>query len=186
MSRRPTPRRARRVAAAVVTAVAALALAGCSAGAVTQTDTTVSTSTGSEVTIGQIAVVDLTIDPGPPITVPQGSTVFLRGTLVNQGPLTDQLVSVSAPFASGVAAQGPTVLPVDTSVRLIGTQPVPPGPPTQAPASDARLRVALQGTTRVLNAVPTYTVVLTFARSGSQAVQVPLVSSGPGAQGASY
>ena len=99
MTRRPTgrPRRTALLAATLLGA-AALVLTGCSAGAVTQTDTTVSSVGGSEGQVGQILLRNVTLDPGSAVVVPAGATVTLSGTFVNQGLAADQLVSVTSPY----------------------------------------------------------------------------------------
>ena len=176
MSRRPT-RRGPAVGLLLTAAAAVLALTGCSAGAVTQTDTTVSSTTGAEGQAGSIAIRDLSIDPGPVPVVPAGATVFLRGTLANQADTTDRLVSVSTPYAAGVRAEGVTVLPGQNAVMIVGSAPVPVGPPIAIARLSGTARITLGPVTQVLNAGPTYDVTLTFERSGSITLPVPVVST---------
>ena len=80
----------------------ALVLGGCSAGTVTQTDTTVSQASGAQGQIGRMLMRDLAleVDPTPDgrtPTVPAGGQVGVRGTLVNEARGRDQLLSVSGP-----------------------------------------------------------------------------------------
>jgi copper(I)-binding protein len=174
MTRRSTGR-PRRTAVLVATLLgaAALVLSGCSAGAVTQTDTTVSSVSGSEGQTGQILLRDVTLDPGPAVVVPAGATITLAGTLVNQGLGDDQLVSVTSPYASQVRSEGTTTIPGNDATRMVGSQPGPVGPPSPAQAIGT-MRITLAGVTQVLHAGPTYPVTFTFARSGSVTLPVPL------------
>lgn len=178
MSRRPT-RRVPAVGVLVPVLLAVLALAGCSAGAVTQTDTTVTSVTGAQGQVGDISILNLSIDPGPAAVVPAGSTVFLRGSMVNVGSRTDRLVAVSSPYASSVQAQGQTVVPGDNATALVGADPVPVGPPVPGLRLSGTALVSLVGVTQVLHAGPTYPVTLTFERSGSITLPASVITSGP-------
>lgn len=177
MSRRPLRPRPALVAATVM--AAALTVGGCSAGAVTQTDTMVSTVTGAQGQAGEVLLRDITIDPGPQVTVPAGGTVALRGTLVNEGALGDRLVSVSTPYASQVRPEGQTTIPGDNATRLVGSEPGPVGPPIPNVRFTGTGRITLAGVTQVLHAGPTYAVTFTFERGGTVTVPVPVVSSAP-------
>ena len=172
MTRRPTgrPRRTALLAATLLGA-AALVLSGCSAGAVTQTDTTVSSVSGSEGQTGQILLRDMTLDPGPVATVPAGGTITLAGTLVNQGLGDDQLVSVSSPYFAQVRSEGTSTIPGNDATRIVGAQPGPVGPPSPTQPTGT-MRLTASGVSQVLHAGPTYQVTFTFARSG--AVTLPL------------
>lgn len=176
---RPTTlRRRSAVLAATLLGAAALVLSGCSAGAVTQTDTQVSSAAGAAGSVGQIDIRALTLDPGDAVVVPAGATITLAGTLVNTALGDDQLVSVSTPYASSVRIEGTTTIPGNSATRIVGSQPGPVGPPTQAAASGS-MRITLAGVTQVLHEGPTYPVTLTFARSGSVTLPVIVQNTSP-------
>ena len=153
MTRRPTgrPRRTALLAATLLGA-AALVLTGCSAGAVTQTDTTVSSVGGSEGQVGQILLRNVTLDPGSAVVVPAGATVTLSGTFVNQGLAADQLVSVTSPYASQVRSEGATTIPGNSAARMVGSQPGPVGPPSPTQPTGT-MRITLAGATQVLSLI---------------------------------
>ena len=179
MTRRPTgrPRRMALLAATLLGA-AALVLSGCSAGAVTQTDTSVPSVAGSEGQVGQILLRDITMDPGAVPTVPAGATVTLAGTFVNQGLGDDQLLSVSSPYASQVRSEGTTTIPGNAATQMIGARPGPVGPPSLTQANGT-LRVTLAGVTQVLREGPTYPVTFTFAKAGVLTLPVSVQSTVP-------
>jgi hypothetical protein len=171
-------RRAAHVVASATALLAALALSGCSAGAVTQTDTTLTTVTGSSGQVGEMLVRDLSIDAGPTAVVPAGAAVTLRGTLVNEAALGDRLVSVSTPYAQSVTAEGVTQIPGDNAIMIVGSDPVPVGPPPLDTRVTGTARIVLSGATQVLHGGPTYPLTLTFERAGSVTLPVPVLSSG--------
>jgi copper(I)-binding protein len=174
MTRRPTGRpRRTAVLAATLLGAAALVLSGCSAGAVTQTDTVVPQVSGSQGQTGQILIRDITLDPGPAIVVPAGATITLAGTLVNQGLGDDQLVSVTSPYFGQVRTEGTTTIPGNDATRIVGSQPGPVGPPSPTQPTGT-LRLTAPGVTQVLHAGPTYPVTFTFARSGTVTLPVSL------------
>ena len=179
MTRRPTgrPRRTALLAATLLGA-AALVLSGCSAGAVTQTDTTVSSVAGSEGQVGQLLLRNVTMDPGSAVIVPAGATVTLAGTVVNQGLDDDQLLSVSSPYVSQVRSEGTTTIPGDAATQMVGSQPGPVGKPSPA-QPNGTMRVTLSGVTQVLHAGPTYPVTFTFAKAGSILLPVPVQTTSP-------
>ncbi|MEJ2861128.1 copper chaperone PCu(A)C [Actinomycetospora flava] len=173
MSRRPRGPRPGIVAATLLTA--ALALAGCSAGAVTQTDTIVSQADGSTGQVGPIGVQDVSLLAGPTGSTPSGSEVPVRGTVVNDGPTADRLVSVSTPYALNVRTEGATTIPAGNAVRMVGAEPGPVGPADAALGAGGTMRVVLTGTTQTLAGGPTYPVTFTFERAG--AVTIPVIVS---------
>ncbi len=179
MTRRPT-RRPRRMAllAATLLGAAALVLSGCSAGAVTQTDTTVPSVPGSEGQTGQILLRDITMDPGAAMTVPAGATITLAGTFVNQGLGDDQLLSVSTPYASQVRTEGTTTIPGNAATQMVGSRPGPVGPPSPTQVNGT-LRVTLAGVTQVLHEGPTYPVTFTFAKAGAVTLPVTVQTTSP-------
>lgn len=176
MSRRPRGPRPGIVAATLLTA--ALALAGCSAGAVTQTDTIVSQADGARGSIGPILLEDISIEPGPAGAVPSGGQATIRGTIVNNGATTDRLVAVSTPYAQSALPEGATAIPANNAVRLVGDEPGPVGPADAALGVGGTARVTLTGVTQQLRQGPTYAVTFTFERAGS--VTVPVIVSGLG------
>ncbi|MEJ2885866.1 hypothetical protein [Actinomycetospora aeridis] len=176
MSRRPRGTRPGIVAATLLTA--ALALAGCSAGAVTQTDTIVSQADGARGQAGPVALEDVSLEPGAQATTPSGGEVALRGTIVNDGATTDRLVSVTTPYALNVRQEGAAVIPQANAVRIVGDDPGPVGPADAALGVGATMRLVLTGTTQQLRPGPTYEVTFTFERAG--AVTVPVIVSGGG------
>ena len=173
---RPRRRRAALVAATVLTA--GLALAGCSAGTVTQTDTTLSGAPGSFGATGDMLIRDLSIDAGPNQLAPAGGStvVALQGTLVNEGANADRLVSVTTPYAQSVTPEGATTIPGDNALRLVGTQPGPVGPAQPDTRAAATARLTLRVITQTIRPGPTYAVTFTFERSGQ--VTVPVIVQG--------
>jgi copper(I)-binding protein len=174
MTRRPTGR-PRRTALLVATLLgaAALVLSGCSAGAVTQTDTVVPQVSGSQGQTGQMLLRDITLDPGPQVVVPAGATISIAGTLVNQGLGDDQLVSVTSPYFGQVRSEGTTTIPGNAATRIVGSQPGPVGPPSPT-QPNGTMRLTAPGVSQVLHAGPTYPVTFTFARAGSVTLPVYL------------
>lgn len=179
MTRRPTgrPRRTALLAATLLGA-AALVLSGCSAGAVTQTDTTVSSVPGSEGQVGPILLRDITLDPGAAEVVPAGGTITLAGTFVNQGLGDDQLVSITTPYAAQVRPEGTMTIPGNDATSMVGSAPGPVGPPSPT-KPNGTLRVTLVGLAQVLHAGPTYPVTFTFARAGSITLPVSVQTTNP-------
>ncbi|MHC1558699.1 copper chaperone PCu(A)C [Actinomycetospora sp. C-140] len=173
MSRRPRGPRPGFVVATLLTA--ALALAGCSAGSVTQTDTVVSQADGATGQVGPIVLRDLSIDAGEAQNVPSGGEVPLRGTIINEGPTADRLVSVSTPYALGARQEGANVVPGSNAIRMVGTEPGPVGPANLDTRQSGTTRVVLTGVTQAIAAGPTYAVTFTFERAG--AVTIPLIVS---------
>ncbi len=179
MSRRPRGHRQAFVVATMLTA--ALALAGCSAGTVTQTDTTVSGAAGANGQAGEMLIRDLSIDGGANEIVPAGAPAQLKGSLVNQGAVADRLVAVSSPYAVGATPEGATTIPDHNAVRIVGAEPGPVGPPNLEERVSGTMRLTLQGSTQVLRPGPTYAVTFTFERAGTITVPVIVVGPGPSA-----
>ena len=177
MTRRPTGRARTATLAATLLGTAAMVLSGCSAGAVTQTDTTVSSVVGTQAQAGELLLRDVTLDPGPEVVVPAGATVTLRGTLVNQALAPDQLVAVSSPYATQIRAEGFTTIPGNSATRIVGSEPGPVGPPSPTQVNGT-MRIIFGGVTQVLHEGPTYPVTFTFARGGSVTFPVNLSSTG--------
>jgi copper(I)-binding protein len=175
MSRRPRGPRPGIVVATLLTAI--LALAGCSAGSVTQTDTIVSQAAGATGQVGPILLRDVALDPGLLETVPSGSQVALRGTIVNQGPTADRLVSVTSPYAVTVRIEGTGVIPGNDAARMVGADPAPLAPPNLDARQAGSMRVTLTGVTQQLGPGPTYAVTFTFERAGTVTVPVIVVST---------
>jgi copper(I)-binding protein len=184
MTRRPTGRQAstsrRRTALLVATLLgaAALVLSGCSAGAVTQTDTTVSSVGGAEGQVGQILLRDITLDAGTAVVVPAGASITIAGTLVNQGLGDDQLISVTSPYFSQVRSEGDTTIPGNAATRMVGSRPGPVGPPSPT-QPDGTMRITGSGVTQVLHAGPTYPVTFTFAKAGAVTLPVFVQTTTP-------
>ncbi|WP_018333218.1 copper chaperone PCu(A)C [Actinomycetospora chiangmaiensis] len=171
MTRRSTGRPRTALLAATLLGAAALVLSGCSAGAVTQTDTTVSSVVGTEGQVGQVLLRNVTLDPGASPVVQAGSTVALRGTIINQALQDDQLVSVSTPYAGPARAEGFTTIVGNSSTAMVGADPVPVGPPSPTNPT-ASMRITLPQVSQVLHEGPTYPVTFTFARAGSVTLPV--------------
>lgn len=171
MSRRPRGHRPGIVAATLL--IAALALTGCSAGAVTQTGTIVSQADGAVGQIGPISLQDMSIEGGPAAFTPAGGQAALRGTIINDGPTTDRLVSVTTPYAQNVRPEGATTIPSVNAVRIVGEDPGPVGPADAALGVGGTMRLTLTGVTQELRPGPTYDVTFTFERAGS--VTVPVI-----------
>jgi copper(I)-binding protein len=177
MSRRPRGPRPGIVVATLLTA--GLALAGCSAGTVTQTDTIVSQAAGATGQVGAIVLRDVSLDAGPTETVPAGGEVALRGTIVNQSPVPDRLVSVTSPYAVQVRQEGVGVIPGNNRLRIVGAPPAPLEPPNLDTRQAGSIRLTLIGVTQQLRPGPTYPVTFTFERAGTATVPVIVVGSGP-------
>lgn len=183
MSRRESrlrPASAVATLAAVLTAV--LALAGCSAGTVTQTDTTVSGAPGGTGQTGQMLARAVTLDPGPAAVVVPGGQLALHGTLVNESGTADRLVSVTTPFAQQVSLEGSPVIPGANAVRMIGLEEGPVGPVRPDIRETATLRLTLRGVTQVMRPGPTYPVTFTFQNAGATTVPVTLTEPVEGPQ----
>jgi periplasmic copper chaperone A len=176
MSRRPRGTRPAIVVATLLTA--GLALGGCSAGTVTQTDTIVSQADGATGQVGGILLRDVSLDAGPTNTVPSGAEIPLRLTIVNQTPAADRLVSVSSPYAVSVRPEGETTIPGNGSLRIIGNDPGPVGPPDPAVRVGGSARITLTGVTQQLRPGPTYEVTFAFEKAGVVTVPVILVGEG--------
>lgn len=177
MSRRPRGPRPGIVVATLLTA--ALALAGCSAGAVTQTDTIVSQAAGARGQVGDIVLQDVSLDTGPAESVPAGGEIFVRGTIVNQGSTADRLVSVSTPYAVGARPEGQLAIPAENAVRMVGAEPAPIGPGSLDTRLAGAMRIALTGVTQQLRPGPTYAVTFTFERAGAVTIPTIVVGAGP-------
>lgn len=176
MSRRPCGTRPTIVVATLLTA--GLALGGCSAGSVTQTDTIVSQADGANGQVGGILLRDVSLDAGPTNTVPSGGEIPLRLTIINQTPTEDRLVSVTSPYAVSARTEGPTTIPGNTSLRIIGNDPGPLGPPDPFVRTGGSARIVLTGVTQQLRPGPTYQVTFTFEKAGTVTVPVIVVGEG--------
>ena len=100
----------------------------------------------------------------------------LQGTLVNEGANPDRLVSVTTPYAQSVTAEGATSIPGDNTLRLVGLQPGPVGPPQPDTRISATGRITLRGITQTIRPGPTYAITFTFERSGQ--VTIPVIVQG--------
>ncbi|WP_328302199.1 copper chaperone PCu(A)C [Actinomycetospora sp. NBC_00405] len=176
MSRRPRAPRPAIVVATLLTA--GLALGGCSAGSVTQTDTIVSQADGAAGQVGGILLRDVSLDAGPTNTVPAGAEIPLRLTIINQTPTEDRLVSVTSPYAVSARPEGPTTIPPNNSLRIIGNDPGPLGPPDPFVRVGGSARITLTGVTQQLRPGPTYEVTFTFEKAGTVSVPVLVVGEG--------
>ena len=179
MSRRPSGRRPALAVALLLTA--GMALAGCSAGTVTQTDTSVSGAPGGIGHVGSIDIQPLTFDAGSTEVVAAGGSVPLRGTIVNQGGTADRLVAVSSPYAATIQAEGQTVIAGAQAVRMVGAEPGAIGPADPNARLAGTLRLTLRGVAQEMRPGPTYPVTFTFERSGTVTVPVIVVGTGPAA-----
>ncbi|WP_433801639.1 hypothetical protein [Actinomycetospora sp. CA-084318] len=166
MTRRPTGRPRTALLAATLLGAAALVLSGCSAGAVTQTDTTISSVVGTEGSVGQVLLRNVTLDPGPNPVVPAGSSVVLRGAIINQALQDDQLLSVTTPYSGPARAEGFTTILGNSTTSMVGAEPGPVGPPSPTNPT-ATMRITLPQVAQVLHEGPTYPITFTFARAGT-------------------
>jgi len=167
--------------------IGALALTGCGAGQIAGTAEQVATVSGSNATVGPIAVRDAVIVFGEEV---EGDTVYPRGsdapmsmTIVNQGAEADRLVSASSAWAGSVEVSGTTEIPGGRAVVVEGDTQVtgaaaPGGAPTVAPNTTPQpaeaAQIVLTGLLDDLRAGLTYDVVLTFERAGDVRLQVPI------------
>lgn len=140
-----------------------LTLTGCGAGQVAGTAGQVAAVTGSNVTVGSIAVRDAVIVFGEQV---EGDAVYARGaaaplsmTIVNQGADADRIVGASSPWASGVT--------------VAGTRDVPGGRALVV-EDGSGTRITLTGLLDDVRAGLSYEVVLTFERAGEVTLQVPV------------
>lgn len=168
--------------------IGALALTGCGAGQIASTAGQVSSSGGSNVEVGQIAVRDAVIvfDDQPvegDAVYPRGSDAPLSMTVINEGVEADRLVSASSAWAAEVVVGGATEVPggralvVEGDIAVAGAE-APGGSPTiepnTAPDDGLATQVTLVGLLDDLRVGPTYEVVLTFERAGELRMQVPV------------
>lgn len=170
--------------------VGALALTGCGAGQIAGTAEQQSAVSGSNSTVGPIAVRDAVIAFGEQV---EGGAVYSSGaaaplsmTIVNEGPDADTLVSASSPWASSVEISGITEIPGGRAIVVQGEAPEPtPTPttgarasaaPTTTPAAEpaSGTQIVLTGLLDDIRAGISYDVTLVFERAGEVVVQVPV------------
>jgi periplasmic copper chaperone A len=162
---------ARVVACCVCALTAALVLVGCSAGQITQTDHQLSAVDGASGAVGNTIALRNVFIPFPPNqngTYPAGSTVPVILTIVNQGDIPDQLITVSSPAASQAAVLGTTQIGPGTTV----TSTTAGGVPT-SPLVVGELRVALT-TTEPLRAGLNTPLTFQFRNAGSVTLLTPM------------
>lgn len=182
--------------------IGALALTGCGAGQIAGTAEQQAAVSGSNSTVGQIAVRDAVIAFGEQV---EGGAVYSSGadaplsmTIVNEGTEADTLVSASSPWASSVEISGVTEIPGGRAIVVQGeaAEPAPttgvPGsrapsaaptttPAAESPAADSPAAGSEGGTQIVLTGLLddvragiSYDVTLVFERAGEVVVPVPV------------
>lgn len=121
---------------------------------------------GSEGQIGDIAVRDAMFTYDGPITdgtaYPPGDTVSVQATVVNEGAVTDRLVSVNSPNASNNIILGTATIPGGHTLTAGYTKP---GASVTMPDTTP-IELRLSGLKTSIRAGLTYPVVFTFARAG--------------------
>jgi copper(I)-binding protein len=118
--------------------IAAVAVAGCGAGQITQTSRQVAAVEGANVTAGQIAVRNATIEFDAPAEgaaiYPVGGDAPLQMTIANSGAEVDRLVAASSPVASSVQISGVLRIPGGQALAIEGA-PAPVVAPVPAEAT---------------------------------------------------
>jgi len=74
--------------------------------------------------------------------------------------------------------EGPTTIPANNSLRIIGNEPGPLGPPDPFVRVGGSARITLTGVTQQLRPGPTYEVTFTFEKAGTVVVPVIVVGEG--------
>ncbi|WP_236828084.1 MULTISPECIES: copper chaperone PCu(A)C [unclassified Blastococcus] len=170
-------------------------VSACSAGQVTQTATQDRDKTGGFGSVGDVTIRAVQL-PYPPDGIYQpGDEAELRMAIVNNGPVDDELRSISGDFFTGVAVTGaPSPMAATaplvasdalTTVQHRGASPVGPRSTITTttvnipvPADEAVYfgkggpSVVLTGLTRPIDAAQSMQVTLTFARAGQTTVTV--------------
>lgn len=171
--------------------IGALALTGCGAGQIAGTAEQQAAVSGSNSTVGQIAVRDAVIAFGEQV---EGGAVYSSGadaplsmTIVNEGTEADTLVSASSPWASSVEISGVTEIPGGRAIVVQG-EAAEPAPVTRAAGSRAPsaaptttaaepaggTQIVLSGLLDDIRAGISYDVTLVFERAGEVVVPVPV------------
>jgi hypothetical protein len=169
------PRRLRTWPAALVaSAVALSAVAGCGTGQGAATGGQVSSSSGSQARVGEMAVLDVEFLFDPPIAGDEvfgvGETAPLAVTLTNTGREADRLVRVSSPIAtSGIAVADDLVIPGGRTLTAGQTGPVAA---IEVSYEDGEPLIALAGLRAPLRSGVSYPVAFEFERAGEVVVQV--------------
>lgn len=101
---------------------------------------------------------------------PAGANAPLSMSVVNTGDVSDRLVSVSSPVASGHRVDGEAQIP-DGFTLVSNDQDVTPA---RTFHDTVRADVALSGLLEPLRAGLTYPVTFTFAHAGSVRIEVPV------------
>jgi hypothetical protein len=164
-------------ARSLASCAAVLALVGCGAGQITQTDSQVAAVDGTYGNVGNtIALRDVLIPypNSPDGTYRAGSTAPVLATIINQGTITDELISVTSPVAGRAVVLGTTQIPPGTNViSTAGTAPLPGQP--ASPLVVGELRILLTITTP-LRAGLTTPVTFRFRNAGELTLPVPMAT----------
>jgi copper(I)-binding protein len=162
----------------VACCAAVLTLAGCGAGQVTQTDAQVAAVDGANGNAGNIALRDVVVRyPDTGDSYPVGSDIPLYFTIVNQGTVADELMSVTTPVARQVQVRGNTTIPAGLSVT--NTEDGAAGAssaPSASPLDYDKLSIVLVGINRELRPGPDIEITFVFRNAGSVTIPVPMGS----------
>jgi periplasmic copper chaperone A len=162
---RPAGRRGRPAApvAALVAAIAVLPVA-CDAGQDADTAQEVPDTAGVDGSAGQVAVDDVYLDADT--TIAAGESVALRGSLTNDAPTADRLVSVSTPAAGSVELLDEQGGSSPDGIEL------PAG--GQVDATQGPVRIQLEAVTEQIGTADTVPVTFVFEQAGEVRLDVPL------------
>ncbi len=148
--------------AAVMAALALAGVTGCGAGQISQTANQVPTVDGSGAELGNISLLDVTLEYPDGGVYEQGDDARLEFVAVNSAALeTDSLVSVSSTAFEGAAGDNsdlPIELPANTDVSFTDDGEV----------------VELTGLTEQLRPTVRVPVTFTFETAGEVTVMVPV------------
>lgn len=185
-------RTVRRIAVGLAVA-ATLATSACAAGQRSETSEELPTLDGINADVGKVALRGLAVLTPDAATYPKGSNPQLRLVIVNNGPSTDQLTSVSSSISTGWGSYANQILfDDDASPAPDATSTATPstaGNPVTltkgvrvsfgVPDADGRI-LALLKTTKTLYPGTEIAIHFTFAKAGSTTVEVPIQSSASG------
>ncbi|PZS39509.1 MAG: hypothetical protein DLM62_07865 [Pseudonocardiales bacterium] len=150
-------------------------ITGCGGGPSSQIRTPV--SSGSQGQVGDLVIRDATFAYHGPITdaiaYRPGDTVSVQVTIINQGTITDRLVSVSSPIAAGGAVLGAGTIPAHHTLAA----GYPPSVAATTLPDTTPIDLRLNTLNTAIRTGLTYPVVFTFARAGQ--LRLPLRVTSP-------
>lgn len=137
-------------------AAAALAVAGCSAGQITQTDTQAAAVNGEQAKVGPLRIGNavLSYPEGDPAFWAAGSNVPLHMSVVNTGPVDDEIVSLSSTWSDKIQVKGTTVLTARKELIVGGPKAAAETPLDEATDSGEKGNTAIVFTKVTKNLFP--------------------------------